>query len=358
MFYHFLYPLHETFGFLNVFKYITFRTFGGLFTGLFFYFLFSHWLVKQLNRRQWVQAIRDDGPQSHLEKKGTPTMGGLAILAAIFLSTLLWVDLTNPYVWMMEFLLFAYGAIGFYDDAKKIRQGSSRGLSGRYKFFLQVAVAAFLGFVLFSYFDIETKLSVPFFKNFQPDLFWIYPFFAILVIVGASNAVNLTDGLDGLASVPLIMAFATYGIFAYIAGHSTIAAYLQVPNILGVGELMVLSGIVIGTLLGFLWFNSYPAEIFMGDVGSLPLGGGLGLLALLTKNEILLMLVGGIFVMETVSVMAQVISFRLRGKRVLRMAPIHHHFELKGWSETKVSVRFWIISFLLSLLAIATLKLR
>ncbi|MBI1909762.1 MAG: phospho-N-acetylmuramoyl-pentapeptide-transferase [Deltaproteobacteria bacterium] len=358
MLYTFLYPWHETFSLLHVFKYITFRTFGGLFTALFFYFLIGRWVIRFCQQSRWTQVIRKEGPQSHYQKQGTPTMGGLAILFAVLFSALLWIDLKNLQFWLCAGLLLFYGLIGFYDDSRKIRYGSSQGLKGRHKFLLQVMGALIVGVLLVTLFPIETKLSVPFFKNFQPDLGLFYPLFAVFVIVGASNAVNLTDGLDGLATVPLIFSFATYGLFAYIAGHFAIATYLQIPYLVGTGELSIFCGAMIGALLGFLWFNTYPAEIFMGDVGSLSLGGVLGLLALLTKNEILLAVVGGLFVLETVSVMTQVLSFRLTGKRIFRMAPIHHHFELKGWPEAKVSVRFWIISFLLSLVAIATLKLR
>lgn len=358
MFYTYLAGFSDQFILFNLFKYITFRTFAALLTSMAIYFLVGPFIMRKIHDRKWHQVIREDGPQSHLIKKGTPTMGGLVILSATLLSSLLWVDLHNSHFWLLAFLMIAYGFIGYLDDSRKIKRGSSAGLPGRYKMLFQVLVATLIAFLLFSTFDISSKLSVPFFKNFQPDLGWAYVPFAIFVIVGSSNAVNLTDGLDGLATVPLITSFGTFGLFAYVAGHAVIASYLQIPNLPGAGELSVVSGAVIGALLGFLWFNSYPAEVFMGDVGSLPLGGLLGLLALMTKNEILLVLVGGIFVLETVSVITQVLSFQTTGRRIFRMAPLHHHFELKGWNEAKISVRFWIISFLLSLLALATLKLR
>ena len=358
MLYYFLYPLHVEFIGFNVFKYITFRTFGCLVTSLVLYLLLGKIFVKFMRQWQGIQRIRDDGPQSHLTKAGTPTMGGILILGCVGLSTLLWMNLASSYTWLALLLLVFLGVVGFFDDYRKLIYGSSKGLPGRYKLLCQTAITLIIGYYLFSEIPFDTSLSIPFFKDFHPDLRWGYLIIMVFVIVGASNAVNLTDGLDGLATGPLVMSFATYGVLSYIAGHSIIAAYLQVPYQPGAGELSVLCGSVVGACIGFLWFNTYPADIFMGDVGSLSLGGILGLTAILTKNEVLLAIVGGVFVLEAVSVITQVVSFQLTGKRVFKMAPIHHHFELKGWKEPKVIVRFWIISFILSLVAMMTLKLR
>lgn len=358
MLHYLLYPLADQQIVFNVFKYITFRTFGALLTALFLYFLVGGRQIRFLQKWQVTQTIRTDGPQSHLEKRGTPTMGGILVLLCTTLSVLLWMDFSNLAVWFLLALFLCYGMVGFVDDYRKIRFGSSKGLPGRYKLLLQMGVAAAVFFLVIQFFELDTLLSLPFFKEIRPDLgLWYLPF-AIFVIVGASNAVNLTDGLDGLAAGPSIVAFMTYMILAYLSGHSKIAQYLQIPYVPGSGELCIYCGAVVGALVGFLWFNAYPAEIFMGDVGSLPLGGALGYLALVTKNEFLLIVVGGVFVLETVSVMTQVASFKMTGKRIFRMAPIHHHFELKGWDEPKIIVRFWIISFVLSLIALSTLKLR
>ncbi len=358
MFYHFLYPLADEVILFNVFKYISFRTFGALLTAMFLYFLFGKFQILFLQRWQVTQTIRKDGPQSHLAKAGTPTMGGLLTLVCVAASVLLWMDFANWGVWQILILFLGYGLIGFYDDYRKIRYGSSRGLPGRYKFLAQVVVALAISYWMIESFNPDTRLSLPFFKTIRPDLGWFYLPFAVLVIVGASNAVNLTDGLDGLATGPSITAFMTYAVLAYGAGHVKISSYLQIPYIVGSGELAIFCGAIVGALIGVRWFNTYPAEICMGDVGSLPVGGAVGYVALATKNEFLLVIIGGIFVLETVSVMTQVVSFKLTGKRIFLMAPIHHHFELKGWDEPKVIVRFWIISFILSLVALATLKLR
>ncbi|KAB2837872.1 phospho-N-acetylmuramoyl-pentapeptide-transferase, partial [bacterium] len=309
-------------------------------------------------RNQVGQFIRDEGPKTHFNKKGTPTMGGLLILFCTTISVFLWGNLGNAYLWLTMFVLLSYGAIGFYDDYKKQIQKVNLGLKARLKFPLQVLIAAVAGVTLLSYLDFSTKLVLPFFKDIQPDLGWFYVALICLVVTGASNAVNLTDGLDGLVAVPNVMAFSTYAVLVYVAGNKTLADYLQVILVPGAGELAIFCGALVGGLIGFLWFNSYPAEIFMGDTGSLSIGAALGMVAILAKAEILLILVGGIFVLETVSVMTQVISFKLTGKRIFKMAPIHHHFELKGWPEPKVIVRFWIISFILSLLSLATLKIR
>ncbi|MFO1518092.1 MAG: phospho-N-acetylmuramoyl-pentapeptide-transferase [bacterium] len=358
MFYQFLYPFHEHFQLFNVFKYITFRTLAALLTSMSLYFLFGKRLIDFLARLQLGQFIREEGPQSHQAKKGTPTMGGVLILGAGVISTLLWGNLTNSLVWLCLWVLLSFGLIGFYDDFRKVTKKRNLGLKGRYKILFQFLFSGVAGYFLLLHADYPRELFVPFIKEIHPNLGWFYIAFIILVVVGASNAVNLTDGLDGLASVPTIIAFATYAIFAYIAGSTKIATYLQVPSVIGAGEVAVFCGAVIGAVIGFLWYNAYPAEIFMGDVGSLSLGAALGFVSVITKNEILLIMVGGIFVLETLSVITQVISFKLTGKRIFRMAPIHHHFELKGWAEPKVIVRFWIISLILAILSLSTLKLR
>ncbi|MFO1464141.1 MAG: phospho-N-acetylmuramoyl-pentapeptide-transferase [bacterium] len=358
MLYYFLYPLRTEFIVFNLFKYITFRTFGALMTALFLYLLLGKRFISYLRKNQVGQFIRDEGPKTHFNKKGTPTMGGLLILFCLGISVLLWGNLENAYLWLMLFVMFSFGAIGFYDDYKKQIKKVNLGLKARIKFPLQILISALAGVTLLSYLDFSTKLVLPFFKDLQPDLGWAYVGLICLVVTGASNAVNLTDGLDGLVAVPNVMAFSTYAVLVYVAGNSKLAEYLQVIFVPGAGELAIFCGALVGGIIGFLWFNSYPAEIFMGDTGSLSIGAALGMVAILAKAEILLILVGGIFVLETVSVMTQVISFKLTGKRIFRMAPIHHHFELKGWPEPKVIVRFWIISFILSLLSLATLKIR
>lgn len=358
MLYHLLYPLRTEFIVFNLFKYFTFRTFGALMTALILYLLLGKRFIAYLRRNQVGQFIRDEGPKTHFNKKGTPTMGGLLILFCTTVSVFLWGNLGNAYLWLIMFVLLSYGAIGFYDDYKKQIKKINLGLQARIKFPLQVLIAAIAGVTLLSYLDFSTKLVFPFFKDLQPDLGWFYVALICLVVTGASNAVNLTDGLDGLVAVPNIMAFSTYAILVYVAGSSRLAEYLQVIPVPGASELAIFCGALVGGLIGFLWFNSYPAEIFMGDTGSLSIGAALGMVAILAKAEILLILVGGIFVLETVSVMTQVISFKLTGKRIFKMAPIHHHFELKGWPEPKVIVRFWIISFILSILSLATLKIR
>jgi len=304
------------------------------------------------------QTIRSDGPASHQIKSGTPTMGGLLILIAIIISTLLWADMSNVYIWLILFSTTGFGLIGFWDDYLKCVRKDPKGLLPRYKFSLQVVVALITAFGLYSSPAYSTVLSVPFFKDVQPDLGIFYIPFAVLVIVGASNAVNFTDGLDGLAIGPVMVSAATYMIVAYVTGHSSFSDYLLIPNIKGAGELAVFCGSILGASLGFLWFNAYPATIFMGDIGSLPLGAALGTVAVITKHELLLALVGGIFVVEALSVIFQVASFKSRGKRVFLMAPIHHHFELKGWKEPKIVVRFWIIAIILGLVSLSTLKLR
>jgi phospho-N-acetylmuramoyl-pentapeptide-transferase len=305
------------------------------------------------------EFIRDDGPPNHIDKAGTPTMGGCLIIPVIIVSTLLWAELNNIYVWLVLFVMFSFGLIGFFDDYLKVVRRDSRGLSKKAKFSLQVFVALVVAIVLELYPEFDSRLNLPFFKTITPDLgLWYIPV-TIFIIVGASNAVNLTDGLDGLAIGPIIVAFTSYLVFAYMAGHVKIASYLQIPYVAGTGELSVLCGAVVGAGLGFLWYNSFPAELFMGDVGSLPIGAVLGTVAVITKQELVLILVGGIFVVETLSVIFQVVYFKLTGgQRIFRMAPLHHHFELKGWPERKVTVRFWIIAIILALFSLSTFKLR
>jgi phospho-N-acetylmuramoyl-pentapeptide-transferase len=353
-----LYPLHVEFSFLNVFKYITFRTFGAAITSVLFCMLLGPWFIAYMQKKQMKQVVRDDGPQSHLSKRGTPTMGGTLILAGVALPTLLWADLSNSNVWIALLLTLSYGLIGFIDDYKKVIQKNPKGLAGRWKLVGQFVFAAAAAYFIFKDGDISNDLRFPFFKDFAINLGWGFIPFAILVIVGSSNAVNLTDGLDGLAVGPTITCSITFLILAYCAGHSEIARYLQIPHVPGSGELSIFLASVAASCLGFLWYNTYPAQVFMGDVGALALGGALGVVAVITKNEILLAVCGLIFVVEALSVMIQVASFKTTGKRVFKMAPIHHHFELKGWPEPKVVVRFWILSILLALVTLSTLKLR
>lgn len=359
MFYHWLYPLHNEFVAFNVVKYITFRTFMSLFTALVILIVLGKPWISFLQKRRFLQTLWEYVPETHHKSKaGTPTMGGILIWFSFIFSTLLWARWDNPFIWMVLGLATALAVIGFLDDYWKITRKDAHGLKARYKFPLQVIVCGLLALILYDGFGFDTHLSIPFIKQISPDLGWYYILFAIFVLVGTSNAVNLTDGLDGLVTGPAVIAFLTFGVFAYIAGHIKIATYLQVPYIPSCAELSVLCGAVAGALIGFLWFNAHPAQIFMGDVGALSLGGMLGLVALLTKNELLLVVIGGLFVLETLSVITQVISFQLRGKRIFRMAPLHHHFELKGWPESKVTVRFWIISLILALASLSTLKLR
>ncbi len=358
MFYHLFYPLHEYFSFFNVFRYITFRTIYAILTGLLISFVIGPWLIRRLKAFQIQQVVREDVPSRHQEKNGTPTMGGSLILAAILVPTLLWSDLTNRYTWLVLLTTLGFGGLGFLDDFRKMRDRKGIGIKARYKFPLQVVMALVISLVLFYAFGHDSRLIFPFFKNVMPDLGVWYILFAVLVIVGTANAVNLTDGLDGLAIGPVLIASGTFMLFCYLAGNFRFANYLQIPFVKGSGELTILCGAMVGSGLGFLWFNTYPAQIFMGDVGSLSLGAALGTVAVIAKQEFLLVIVGGIFVMEALSVIIQVISYQLRRKRVFRMAPIHHHFELKGWAEPKIIVRFWIIGIILGLIAMSTLKLR
>ncbi|RII28965.1 MAG: phospho-N-acetylmuramoyl-pentapeptide-transferase [Geobacter sp.] len=358
MLYHLLYPLASDVKLFNIFKYLTFRTIYAMITALIVSFIVGPWIIRKLEALQARQVIRTDGPESHLKKAGTPTMGGLLILTAIVVPTLLWADLRNSFIWITLLVIVGYGLIGFVDDYKKVVEKDPKGLSPRQKMFWQIVIAGAVGITLYSLPGFSSELYFPFFKRLHPDLGIFYIAFATLVIVGASNAVNLTDGLDGLAIGPVALNAGTYLLFCYIAGNIRLSAYLQIPYVAGSGELAVLCGAMVGAGLGFLWYNSYPAEVFMGDVGSLPLGGALGTLAVITKQEILLVIVGGVFVIEALSVIFQVGSYKYRGKRIFRMAPIHHHFELKGVAEPKIIVRFWIITIILALVAISTLKMR
>lgn len=356
MLYNLLYPLADQFSIFNLFQYITFRTVYALITSLVICWVFGPWFIKRLKLQQGKgQPIRDDGPQTHLVKQGTPTMGGLLILSALTITTLLWADLTNGFIWLALLVTLGYGLIGWLDDYLKIMRNNPKGLVGRWKLVLQLlfgGVAAAGLWIL-----TDPIVDIPFF-NMQWDMGWFYPLFVVFVLVGASNAVNLTDGLDGLAVAPTFMVASSLAVVVYLAGHAKFAAYLMIPFVPGAGELAVFCGALVGACLGFLWFNTYPAQVFMGDVGALSLGGALGFVACAVHQQFLLAIAGGLFVLEAVSVMVQVASFKMTGKRVFRMAPIHHHYELKGWPEPKVIVRFWIISILLALVALSTLKIR
>ena len=353
----FLAQFHSAF---NVFNYLTFRGILGVLTALVFSFVVGPYMIRRLSYHQIGQAVRSDGPESHLSKAGTPTMGGALILTAIIISTLLWADLSNRYVWVVLIVTIVFGAVGWVDDYRKVVQKDSRGLPAKWKYFWQSIAGAGAAIYLFqaAQSPIETELIVPFFKNVAINLGWFYVIFTYFVIVGTSNAVNLTDGLDGLAILPTALVGGALGVFAYVTGHYKFAEYLQIPFISGTGELIVICGAMVGAGLGFLWFNTYPAQVFMGDVGALALGAALGVIAVIVRQEIVLFIMGGVFVMETVSVILQVASFKLTGKRIFKMAPIHHHYELKGWAEPKVIVRFWIITVILVLIGLATLKLR
>jgi phospho-N-acetylmuramoyl-pentapeptide-transferase len=362
MLYNILSPLAEEFGPLNLFRYITFRTGGAIATALFISFWLGPHFIAWLKRKQHEgQPIREDGPESHLiTKKGTPTMGGVLILAALTLSTLLWADVTNGYVWLVIFVTFGFGAIGAADDYLKLSRRSSKGLPSKLKLVGQVAIAllAALWVMQHAPSPLNTSFAVPFFKTVLFQLGWFFLPVAALVIAGASNAVNLTDGLDGLAIVPVMIAAGVFGLISYVVGNTVFSNYLQLHYVAGCGELAVFCGALVGASLGFLWFNAPPAMVFMGDTGSLACGGALGAISVITKHELVLAIVGGLFVLETVSVMVQVASFKLTGKRVFRMAPLHHHFEKKGWKESTIVIRFWIIASILALAGLSTLKLR
>ncbi len=344
----------------RVFHYLTFRGILGVLTALLISFIVGPAMIRQLSRYKIGQSVRDDGPKSHFSKAGTPTMGGALIIVAVTLSTILWADLTNRYIWVVLLVTVGFGLIGFVDDYKKLVLKNSKGLAARYKYLWQTLLGA--AAAMFLHFSAtvpaETTLIIPFIKQFAWNMGWFFPVLTYFVIVGTSNAVNLTDGLDGLAIMPTVMVAGALAVFAYLSGNTVFADYLGIPHVPLAGELVVFCGALVGAGLGFLWFNAYPAMVFMGDVGALALGAALGTLAVLVRQEIVLMIMGGVFVVETLSVMIQVMSFKLTGKRVFKMAPIHHHYELKGWPEPRVIVRFWIISVILVLFGLATLKLR
>jgi phospho-N-acetylmuramoyl-pentapeptide-transferase len=352
----------DTFGPLNVFRYITFRTGGAVLTALLFVFLFGPWMIALLRVRQGKgQPIRGDGPPSHLlTKKGTPTMGGLMILSGLVVATLLWANLSNRYVWVVLGVTLAFGCIGLYDDYLKVTKQTHKGFSGKLRLAIEavVACAAVVALIYIGRPPLSSSLAFPLFKDLVVNLGWFFVILGAFVIVGAGNAVNLTDGLDGLAIGPVMIAAATFVVIAYLAGNVVYADYLQIRHVAGAGELAVVCGAVIGAGIGFLWFNAPPASIFMGDTGSLSLGGLLGSVAVATKHELVLPIIGGLFVIEAVSVIVQVVSYKLTGKRVFRMAPLHHHFEQQGWTEPQIVIRFWIIAIVLALLGLATLKLR
>ena len=358
MLYLWLYPLHTEYAIFNVFRYLSFRMIYAAITAFLIAFVLAPPMIKKFQELGLGQKVRDDGPSGHLSKTGTPTMGGILIIFSVLLTTLLWADISNLYVWLVMLAIVGFGLVGFVDDYIKILKGRSQGLTVIQKLICQGAVA--LAIAMFFYLSpgYSTQLSVPFFKNFTPDLGVFYVPFAVLVIVGCSNAVNLTDGLDGLAIGPTVIAAMAYTVVAWAVGNALVAEYLLIPHVEGAGELAVLTASIVGSSLGFLWFNAYPASVFMGDVGSLPLGSALGTVAVVCKHELLLLLVGGVFVMEAVSVIFQVLSYKSRGKRIFLMAPLHHHFEMKGWEEPKVVVRLWIIAIILGLLSVSTLKLR
>jgi phospho-N-acetylmuramoyl-pentapeptide-transferase len=347
---------------INVFRYITFRTGGAMVTGALFVFMFGPWIIDRLRLAQGKgQPIRADGPPTHLvTKKGTPTMGGLMILSGLIVATLLWANLRNPYVWIVLLVTLGFGFVGFYDDYLKVSKQTDKGFSGRSRLAVEalIALIACSCVVWFGRNASVTALSIPFVKEFMLNIGWFYVMFGMFIIVGAGNAVNLTDGLDGLAIVPVMIAAASFGMIAYLVGNAVFAEYLQIRYVAGTGELAVLCGAVLGAGLGFLWFNAPPASIFMGDTGSLALGGMLGAIAVATKHEIVLAVIGGLFVVEALSVIVQVASFKLTGKRFFRMAPIHHHYEQKGWTEPQIVIRFWIVSVMLALAGLSTLKLR
>ncbi len=357
-----LIQLSDKISVFNVFRYITFRTGGAVVTALVFVFLFGPSIINLLRLKQGKgQPIRPDGPKSHLVTKiGTPTMGGLMILSGVLVSTLLWANPLNPYVWIVLGVTIGFGLIGFYDDYLKVTKQSHSGFSGRTRLLIEAVIAGAAGFGIYQlgHGSLATSLVFPFFKELVVDLGWFFLVLSAFIIVGAGNAVNLTDGLDGLAIVPVMIAAASFGMIAYLAGNVLFANYLQIQYVAGTGELAVLCGSVVGAGLGFLWFNAPPASIFMGDTGSLALGGLLGSVAVVTKHEIVLAVIGGLFVLEAVSVIVQVLSFKLTGRRVFRMAPIHHHFEQLGWTEAQIVIRFWIVAVVLALAGLSALKLR
>ena len=362
MFFYLAETYTQYFTFLNLFNYISFRTGAAVLTSLFFSLIFGEMIIKFLSTIQPIgQPIRSDGPKKHLfEKAGTPTMGGILILASITISIFLWAKLTNYYVWISLFACIAFGLVGFLDDYKKIYSKSSYGLKVSTRIILQIVLAFIIVFLIYSTMpeNLNSTINFPFFKNLIIDLGMFFFIFGIFIIVGSANAVNLTDGLDGLAIVPVMIVATTFAFIAYVAGNINFSEYLQINYIEGSGELSVFCGAIIGSALGFLWFNAPPAKVFMGDTGSLSLGGGIATLSIMTKHEIVLAIVGGLFVLETLSVIVQVISFKFTGKRIFQMAPLHHHFEKKGWAESTIVIRFWIITIVLALIGLATLKIR
>ncbi|CAM3517569.1 Phospho-N-acetylmuramoyl-pentapeptide-transferase [Vibrio aerogenes CECT 7868] len=352
--------LQPYFSFFRLFEYLSFRAIVSILTALGASLWMGPRLIQRLQLLQIGQVVRDDGPESHFSKQGTPTMGGVMILASIVLTVLLWTDLSNPYIWAVLFVLVGYGVVGFIDDYRKVVRKNTDGLIARWKYFWQSMIALVISFFLYAYGKdtAATQLVVPFFKEIMPQLGMFYIVLSYFVIVGTSNAVNLTDGLDGLAIMPTVLVAAGFGVISWATGNVNFANYLHIPYIANASELSVVCTAIVGAGLGFLWFNTYPAQVFMGDVGSLALGGALGTIAVLVRQEFLLVIMGGVFVMETLSVILQVGSYKLRGQRIFRMAPIHHHYELKGWPEPRVIVRFWIISIVLVLIGLATLKVR
>ncbi len=361
MLYSFFISLIDNYSFFNVFKYLTVRTGLSMITSMVVVFTIGSPFINYFSRKQIHNPIREDGPEDHIIKKiGTPTMGGVLILIGLFSGILLWSDLNNPFNWFLIFIVASFGMLGAYDDIKKIKGKSSAGISSKTKIFTQI-ILALIGILILTYLakpDDLMNLYIPFFKNIIINLGWFFVPFYLFVIVGSSNAVNLTDGLDGLATVPVILVAACFAFISYVTGNIVFAEYLQIPYIEGVGEVSVFCGAIIGSCLGFLWFNAPPAKIFMGDTGSLALGGSLGAISIITKHEIVLAITGGLFVFEAVSVIVQVLSYKLTGRRIFKMAPIHHHFEKKGWHESTVVIRFWIIAIILAMLGLATLKLR
>ena len=364
MLYNLLYPLASDWQVFNLFKYLTFRTGGAMMTAMILCFATGPAFIRWLRAKKAHQPIRSDGPETHLKKAGTPTMGGLMIIVSVVVSTLLWVDIKNPYMWIVLLVFIGYGAIGFCDDYAKLTRSSHKGVPGRLRLLLECAIAlvAVLGCMILTVTPelphLGSSLAFPFFKNLLVDLGWFFVPFGLLVVVGAANAVNLTDGLDGLAIGPIMITAGSFGIIAYLVGNFVDARYLHLYYVADSGSLAVFCGALVGASLGFLWFNAPPALVFMGDTGSLSMGGALGIIAVIVKHEIVLGIIGGLFVLETLSVIIQVVSFKTRGKRVFKMAPIHHHFEKMGWPETRVVVRFWIISIIFALIGLSTLKLR
>ncbi len=361
MLFHLLAPFAHDFILFNLFRYITFRTGGAMATSLLICFIFGPAIIRWLKKKQGEgQPIRDDGPESHFKKKGTPTMGGLMILISVVASTVLWMDLSNLYTWAVLFVTVGFGLVGFFDDYRKLINRSSNGVSGKVRLLIQIVISALAVFAVThaASSGVSSSLAIPFIKDYMLPLGLLFVPFAAFVIVGASNAVNLTDGLDGLATVPVIIAALCFIIISYLAGNVVFSNYLQIHYVQGAGELAVFCGALVGACLGFLWFNAPPAQVFMGDTGSLALGSALGTVSVIVKHELVLAIIGGLFVVETLSVIIQVVSFKLTGKRVFRMAPIHHHFEKLGWSESTVVIRFWIIACILGLIGLSTLKLR